>query len=48
MLFTPLKTKHKLFCLKTWVTPSSKHISSQLYKPISLCSTGQKSLFLLR
>jgi hypothetical protein len=41
----PLKTKHKLFNLKTQFVPRSKHFSSRLKKQINLFYTRQKSLF---
>jgi len=44
----PSKMKRRLLYLKTHVVPSSKHFSSQLLKPISLCFMDQKSLFILR
>jgi hypothetical protein len=43
-----LKTKHTLFYLKTQSIPRSKHFSSRLQKPISLCCNWHKLLFLLR
>jgi hypothetical protein len=41
----PLKTKRKLFHLKTQFVPRSKHFSSPLQKQINLCYVRQKSLF---
>jgi len=42
------KTKRKLPYLKTQCVPRSKHASSRLQKPSSLCRVGHKSLFVLR
>jgi len=44
----PLKTKRRLPYLKTQFVPHSKHFSSQLWKPISLCCKWHKSVFVLR
>ena len=44
-ILNPLITKSRLLYLTTQFVPRSKHFSSRLYKPISLCSMGQKSLF---
>ena len=44
----PLNTKRRLLYLKTQFVPRSKHFSSRLYKPISLCCKWHKSLFVLR
>ena len=46
--FNPLQTKLRLIWLKTQFVPRCKHFSSRLEKPIRLCYTGQKSLFVLR
>jgi len=43
-----LKTKRRLLYLKTQSVPRSKHFSSLLQKPISLCCKWHKSLFVLR
>jgi hypothetical protein len=48
VLVNPLKTKRKLFYLKTQFVPRSKHFSTRLKNQISLCYIGQKSLFVLR
>jgi hypothetical protein len=40
-----LKAKPKLLYLKTQFVPRSKHFSSRLLKPISLCCKWHKSLF---
>ena len=47
-LFNPLNTKRRLLYLKTQFVPRSKHFSSRLQKPISLCCKWYKSLFVLR
>jgi hypothetical protein len=47
-IFNPLKTKRELFYLKIQFVPRSKHFSSGLYKPVSLCHIRQKSLFVLK
>ena len=44
----PLKTKRRLLYLKTSFVPPSKHFSSRLQKPDSLCCKWHKSLFVLR
>ena len=44
----PLNTKRRLLYLKTQFVPRSKHFSSRLQKPISLCCKWHKSLFVLR
>jgi len=41
-LLNPLKMKRRLLYLKTQFLPCSKHFSSWLYKPISLCYVGKK------
>ena len=46
--FNPLNTKRRLLYLKTQFVPRSKHFSSRLLKPISLCCKWHKSLFVLR
>ena len=38
----------RLLYLKTQFVPRSKHFSSRLYKPTSLCCKWHKSLFVLR
>jgi len=43
-----LKTKRSLLYLKTQFVPRSKHFSSPLQKPISLCCKWHRSLFVLR
>jgi len=43
-----LKTKRRPLYLKTQPVPRSKHFSSRLQKPISLCCNWHKSLFVLR
>ena len=47
-LINPLNTKRRLLYLKTQIVPGSKHFSSRLQKPISLCCKWHKSLFVLR
>ena len=44
----PLKTKRRLLYLKTQFVPRSKHFSSRLWKPTSLCCKWHRSLFVLR
>ena len=44
----PLNRKRRLLYLKTQIVPHSKHFSSRLGKPISLCCKWHKSLFVLR
>ena len=44
----PLKTKCRQLYLKTQFVPRSKHFSSWLEEPISLCCNGHKSPFVLR
>ena len=46
--FSPLNTMRTLLYLKTQFVPRSKHFSSRLYKPISLCCKWHKSLSVLR
>jgi hypothetical protein len=46
-LVNPLKTKRKLFHLKTQFVPRSKHFSSRSQKQINLCYIRQKSLFVI-
>ena len=46
--FNPLNTKRRPLYLKTQFIPRSKHFSSRLQKPISLCCKWHKSLFVLR
>ena len=48
ILFNPLNTKRRLLYLETQFVPRSKHFSSPLQKPISLCCKWHKSLFVLR
>ena len=43
-----LNTKRRLLYLKTQFVPRSKHFSSRLWNPISLCCKWHKSLFVLR
>ena len=45
--FNPLKTKRRLLYLKIQFVLRSKHFSSRLWKPISLCCKWHKSLFVL-
>ena len=47
-VFNPLKTKRRLLYLKNQFVPRSKHFSSRLKKPISLCCKWHESLFVLR
>jgi len=47
-LINHLKPKRRLLYLKTQSVLRSKHFSSRLQKPISLCCMGHKSLFVLR
>jgi len=47
-LFNHLKTKRRLFYLKTQSVPRRKHFSYRLQKPISSVVWGQKPLFILR
>ena len=47
-LFKPSKTKLRLLYIKTQFVPRSKHFSSRLQKPISLCCKWHKSPFVLR
>jgi hypothetical protein len=44
----PLNTKRRPLYLKTQFVPRSKHFSSRLQKPTSLCCKWNKSLFVLR
>jgi hypothetical protein len=47
-IINPLNMKHRLLYLKTQFIPRSKHFSSRLKKPISLCCKWHKLLFVLR
>jgi len=48
LLVNLLKTKSRLLYLKVQFVLRSKHFSSLLQKPISLCCKWHKSLFVLR
>jgi len=46
--FNPLRTNSRLLNFMTHFAPCSKHFSSWLQKPISLCCKWHKSLIVLR